>query len=193
MSTALLVIDLQPAVLGGYPAPKQHQVLAGARRALDFARSEAMAIVFVRLGFRGGVADVSPRNVLFSRVAALETFGEDHPSAGLHEDLGRRHEEPLLVKRRASAFSGTDLAILLRAWEVRHLVLAGIATSGSILSTVREAADLDYQLTVLENACSDHDDEVHSLLCTKLLPMQSTVTTVENWTAHPRATAHSLI
>jgi nicotinamidase-related amidase len=38
---------------------------------------------------------------------------------------------------------------VLRAAGIDHLVLTGIATSGVVLSTLRQAADLDYRLTVL--------------------------------------------
>jgi nicotinamidase-related amidase len=181
MSTALLVIDIQPTVLDGYPPDKREQALDGACRALAFARAQAITVVFVRLGFRGGTDEVSPRNRLFSRIAAMEGFDEANPAAKLHDGLGRGAAEAVLVKRRASAFSGTDLGVLLRARELTHLVLAGVATSGSILSTVREAADQDYELTVLADACVDHQDDVHELLCAKVLPLQATVTTVQDW------------
>jgi nicotinamidase-related amidase len=43
-----------------------------------------------------------------------------------------------------SAFSGSDLDVLLRGLDADTLVLSGIATSGVVLSTLRQAADLDY-------------------------------------------------
>jgi len=43
---------------------------------------------------------------------------------------------------------------------VTRLVLTGIATSGVVLSTLREAADRDYELTVLADGCADADQEV---------------------------------
>jgi nicotinamidase-related amidase len=51
----------------------------------------------------------------------------------------------------------------------------GHATSGVILSTVRLAADLDYQLIVVEDGCADRDPEVHKLLMEKVFPRQATV------------------
>jgi nicotinamidase-related amidase len=39
----------------------------------------------------------------------------------------------------------------VRAYDTDHLVPAGIATSGVVPSTVREAADLDYRRTILED------------------------------------------
>ncbi|HEX5554366.1 MAG TPA: isochorismatase family protein [Chitinophagaceae bacterium] len=39
--------------------------------------------------------------------------------------------------------------MVLRSLGITHIVLAGIATSGVALSTLREAADKDYQITVV--------------------------------------------
>jgi nicotinamidase-related amidase len=86
-----------------------------------------------------------------------------------------------VTKRRVSAFTGSDLDVLLRARGTTHLVLAGIATSGVVLSTLRQAADLDYQLTVLADGCLDADPEVHRVLLAKVFPRQAEVTTIEEW------------
>jgi nicotinamidase-related amidase len=87
----------------------------------------------------------------------------------------------VVTKRRISAFSGSDLEVILRAKGIRHLVLAGIATSGVVLSTIRQAADKDYELTVLSDLCLDFDEEVHSMLIGKVFPRQAAVMTSEEW------------
>ena len=46
---------------------------------------------------------------------------------------------------------------------------------------LREAADKDYQLTVLADLCADMDDEVHRVLTEKVFPRQATVTTSKEW------------
>jgi Isochorismatase family len=86
-----------------------------------------------------------------------------------------------VVKKRVRAFSGSDLEVLLRSMGVNHLVLTGIATSGAVLSTLREAADRDYELTVLSDACADADEEVHRVLIGKVFPRQAEVIAVEEW------------
>ena len=86
-----------------------------------------------------------------------------------------------MIKRRVSAFSGSDLEVLLRAFSAKHLILSGVATSGVVLSTLREAADKDYALTVLSDCCADMDEEVHRVLTTKIFPRQAEVKTVDEW------------
>ena len=87
-----------------------------------------------------------------------------------------------MTKRRISAFTGSDLEVLLRGYGASSLVLAGVATSGVVLSTVRQAADLDFELMVLSDACADRDPEVHTVLTEKVFPKQATVLTVADWT-----------
>ncbi len=82
-----------------------------------------------------------------------------------------------------SAFAGSDLELVLRGAGADHLVLTGLATSGVVLSTLRQAADLDYRLTVLADACGDADEEVHRVLTEKVFPRQADVTTIDAWTA----------
>jgi nicotinamidase-related amidase len=72
---------------------------------------------------------------------------------------------------------------VLRSLGVDQLVLAGIATSGVVLSTLRQAADMDFGLTVLRDGCADPDEEVHRVLLDKVLARQATVVTVDEWIA----------
>jgi nicotinamidase-related amidase len=51
-----------------------------------------------------------------------------------------------------------------------------------VLSTLRQAADLDYGLIVLADACLDADPEVHRVLTEKVFPRQAEVSTVAQWT-----------
>jgi nicotinamidase-related amidase len=52
-----------------------------------------------------------------------------------------------------------------------------------VLSTLRQAADLDFGLTVLADGCLDADPEVHRVLMEKVFPHQADVTTVADWIA----------
>jgi nicotinamidase-related amidase len=52
-----------------------------------------------------------------------------------------------------------------------------------VLSTLRAAADLDFELTVLRDACADADPEVHRVLLDKVFPRQAEVVDVAAWAA----------
>lgn len=101
----------------------------------------------------------------------------------IHESVQPRPDEPIVTKLRVSAFAGSDLEVILRSRQIDTLVLSGIATSGVVLSTLREAADKDFALTVLSDACIDADPEVHRVLTEKVLPQQAEVIPVDAWVA----------
>lgn len=179
--TALLVMDFQRGVVESFG---DTSTLDAARRAVDAAREAGVLVVYVRVGFREGCPEVSADNRTFAAIASRgASFTEDAPATQIHDDLKPRADEPVVVKRRVSAFTGSDLDVVLRARGVRTLVLAGIATSGVVLSTLREAADRDFALTVLSDACADRDPEVHRVLLEKVFPRQAEVVTVDDWAA----------
>jgi nicotinamidase-related amidase len=72
--------------------------------------------------------------------------------------------EPVLGKTSFSAFATTNLDELLREQGVGKLIVAGVATSGAVLSTVRWAVDIGYQVTVCADACADPDPAAHAAL-----------------------------
>jgi nicotinamidase-related amidase len=151
--------------------------------AVTAARGAEIAVIFVRVAFRPGYAEASPRNKGFAAIAThgVDAFTLHSPSTQVHASLGPEPGEPVVVKKRVSAFAGSDLEVLLRSLEITHLVLTGVATSGVVLSTVREAADRDYGLIVLEDCCADADPEVHRVLVEKVFPRQADVMTTGAW------------
>jgi nicotinamidase-related amidase len=180
-TTALLLMDLQAGILGRFPTDPGF--VPRINTAAASARSAGFAVLWVKVGFRHGYPEVSPRNKSFSAVTASGVFTDTDPGADLHSDLEVRDTDVVVVKKRVSAFAGSDLEVVLRAAEVDSLVLAGVATSGVVLSTLRQAADLDFRLTVLADSCLDADDEVHRVLTEKVFPRQAEVTTVQAWAA----------
>jgi nicotinamidase-related amidase len=154
---------------------RQEILLERAEASLAAARRAALLVIFVVVRFREGYPEVSPRNKRFSALKAAGRLREGTSGAEIHARLAPRSGESVVTKRRVGAFSTTDLEAILRAHGITTLALSGIATSGVVLSTVRWAADLDYRLIVLADACADRDDEVHRVLTEKVFPAQATV------------------
>ena len=61
---------------------------------------------------------------------------------------------------------------------VTTLILAGLQTSGVVLSTVRDAADKDYRLILLSDCIHDPDEELHAVLMGQVFPRQADIITV---------------
>ncbi|MGH1550653.1 cysteine hydrolase family protein [Leifsonia poae] len=180
MTSALLLCDFQNGIAG---RPGMEGAVDAAARALDAARTRGIPVIFVRVAFRPGYPEVAASNLSFSAHAASagDLMHVDSPYTQIVDALAPGEEEPVVVKKRISAFAGSDLDVLLRGLGADELVIGGISTSGVVLSTVRQAADLDFRLAVLADACADADPEVHRVLTEKVFPRQAAVVTVDEW------------
>ena len=172
--TAVLCMDYQAGIVANFAAAAADGLLPRAASLLAAAREAKAMVVYVIVGFRPGFPEVSPRNQSFSTIkqrAALFAgeAGQVHPAVAPQPD------DVTVTKHRVGAFTGTDLDMILRAHDVETLVLFGIATSGVVLSTVRQAADADYRLIVVRDCCADADPEVHACLLDKVFQRQTTV------------------
>ncbi len=178
--SALMVMDVQNGIVDRYGNPEGLQPVQFAVRS---ARAHGIAVIFVRVAFRPGYPDVSPDNRSFSSIRQMGGMIETDHATQIWQGVQPEGDEVVVVKRRVSAFTGSGLEVILRAQNVDHLILCGIATSGVVLSTLRQAADLDYRLTVLSDACLDSDPEVHRLLIEKVFVRQAEVLSVAQWDA----------
>jgi nicotinamidase-related amidase len=177
-TTAFLFMDFQNGVMPRV-GDRADEILRHAKSILDAARAAGACVVFVRVAFRAGYPELSDRNPMAAMVKTSGMLQLDSPEAQIIDALAPRPAEPVVVKHRVGPFAGTDLAPILRAHGADTLVLLGVSTSGVVLSTVRHAADEDYRVVVVEDACADPDAEVHRVLMEKVLSRQATVTRSE--------------
>jgi nicotinamidase-related amidase len=180
-STALLIMDVQQSIAERFAGEEGY--LPRLAAAIGAARRAGIAVIYVTIAFRPGYPEVSPRNPTFAGIRGTGRYIDGDPGSRIHPAIAPAPGEVIISKRRVSAFAGSDLDMVLRAGGTDSLVLAGIATSGVVLSTVRQAADLDYRLTVLADGCLDADPEVHRVLLGKVFARQAQVTSVADWIA----------
>lgn len=181
-NTALLIMDMQVEIVSRYA--QAADILPSVNTAIAGAHAAGIPVIYVAVAFRAGNPEMSPRNKIFRPRPASSPAPIPPTSMEIHPAIAPQPADILVIKRRVSAFSGSDLEVVLRAQDITHLVLCGVSTSGVVLSTLREAADKDYQLTVLADCCADRDEEVHRVLLSKVFPMQADVLQARDWTAH---------
>jgi nicotinamidase-related amidase len=179
--SALLVMDVQNGIVQRFA--EKPEVMIPFQNAVSTARRVGIPVIFVRVAFRDGYPEVSKKNKMFSVITEHGNMTISDSSTQIHHSVAPLPDEPVVTKLRVSAFAGSDLDVILRARGIDKLILTGIATSGVVLSTLREAADKDYRLVVLSDACLDADPEVHRVLVEKVFPRQADVLTVSEWAA----------
>ena len=171
--TALLVMDYQGGILSRLGTAES--LLASAADAIAVVRGHGGQIGYVRVAFEDADYDAVPPHSRFASVG--QDMHSDSPATAVHDSVAPEPGDITVRKTRVGAFSTTDLDQQLRDRGITTLILAGISTSGVVLSTVRDAADRDYQVLVLADACADPAPGVHEFLTEKIFPRQARVIT----------------
>lgn len=181
-NTALLLLDLQQGVLD-ILSEEEIDYLTRITNLIAKARSASIPIIYIRTAFRPGYSDLSPNNPMQARVAQLPggKFIEGDQSTAFPPSIGPLANDVVITKSRVSAFTGTDLEVVLRSLGVDSLVMCGIATSGAVLATMIQAVDRDYRVTVLGDACLDRKREVHRVLVEEVFALQVRILECEQW------------
>lgn len=74
-------------------------------------------------------------------------------------EVAPRQGEPVVVKRRYSAFYGTDLELLVRGLRAETVFLLGVNTNNCVLATAYDAFSRDLRVVVLADACGSMNGE----------------------------------
>lgn len=175
--TALLVMDYQPGIISRLDDPET--LIAKAQQAISLARERGAHVGYVRVAFADSDLEDMPET---SRMGALakatgDALHADSPATQIHPDVAPEEGDIVVRKVRVGAFSTTDLADQLADRGVRNLILAGVSTSGVVLSTVRDAHDRDYRVFVLADATADTQPGLHEFLTERIFPRQAHVIT----------------
>ena len=155
--TVVVIMDYQNDIVKNVSG----EVIQKASQVLEGARQVGIPVIYVI--HRGG------------------RFETSTPGTEIHPGVAPSPGDRVIAKTRTSPFSTTRLDVLLREMGRDTLVLMGVSTSGCVLSTVRWAADINYNLMVVRDACDDPDSEVHRVLIEKIYPRQGTVLTAEEF------------
>jgi len=182
-TTALLVMDCQEGIVESLLPSEKARVLAHVARAIDAARKAPIPIIYVVVQFREGYPEISERNVVFSGIKQGGRLKEGAPDAQICPAIAPQPGDLVVTKKRISAFTGSDLEVILRANGIDTLVLTGVSSRGVVESTARCAFDLDYRIVVLGDCCSDRDPEANEIALQWMLPWVSTVAATSDFEA----------
>jgi nicotinamidase-related amidase len=174
----LVVIDMQRRHLDpevGYHLLDPRtipRVVAAAEKALGAARAHRVPVVHVATCSRGPVSwgAVERANPFFAYQTGKPIPGLGRPRqsgrnvegsvyAEILPEVAPRQGEPVVVKRRYSAFYGTDLELLVRGLRTETVFLLGVNTNNCVLATAYDAFSRDLRVVVLADACGSMNGE----------------------------------
>ena len=160
--TALVVVDLQKGTIGSLPMAHPAEDVIG--------RAAELAVAFRQRGLP--VALVRHAGNPAGRTQYSQGGGDWPPDlTELMPGLGAEPGDLQVTKHSWSAFATTGLDATLRALGVTQVVIAGVATSYGIESTVRDAYDRGYHVTIAADATTDPTPEGHRNSLDRVFPV----------------------
>lgn len=163
--TAVMVIDMQNTFVskGGMFERSGRDMSAIARtiepnkNIIKAARDKGVKVVYAVHRLTSNLREVGP----FSRFRFNAGLSPEMKNSSILEgtwgteiidELKPRDDEMVIVKRRFSAFSGTELDMMLRTFDIRYLIFTGVATNVCVESSLREASHLQYLPVLVKDA-----------------------------------------
>jgi nicotinamidase-related amidase len=184
-STAFMIMDIQDGILSRMP--DTDALLDRIENTLAAARAAGLHIGYVRVAFADEDFAAIPAHSSFAAIAADDAMRAgmhaDAPTTAINARVAPAEGDIVVRKQRVGPFTTTDLQVQLEARGITTLVLAGLSTSGVVLSTVRQAADLDYRVVVVEDLVGDPNAEAHAVLTQQIFPRQGEVVSSSEFAA----------
>lgn len=161
LNTALIVIDLQKGIVNGNFIHPIAMVIDRTRSLIDGFRAKNLPVVLVNVAGRPpGRTEQGPRgNVSFS-----------DGWTDLLPQLDQQPSDIVVMKRSWGAFATTDLERQLKARGVTQVVVIGVATSGGVEATARQAYELGFNVTLALDAMTDLREEAHEYSIGNVFP-----------------------
>ena len=169
--TALIVVDLQNAVVGLDTAHPTADIVARSAELAAAFRARGLPVVLVNAtGGAPGRAEVQRAGGMLRAENA----------ADLVPELDQQPSDILVSKQTWGAFHNTQLDAELQKRGVTQVVVTGIATTAGVESTVRAAHEHGYNVTIATDAVTDMNAEAHENTVARIFPrIGETGTTAE--------------
>lgn len=185
--TALLLVDYQNMIVDRV-GPSGSRTITVAAELRSWAERQGIPVIVATVALE---QLPPPHSKFYSHAGGLieliktkPELGEVHPQVSKttvkSQEVASHH-----VTRRlglVSALNSDGIVDLLERLGTRSLLVAGLSTSGCVLSTARDANEKGYVVTVVEDACADPAPGVHEALVAHVLPMTANVVSLAELT-----------
>ena len=134
-------------------------VIPGIKQLLNYFRSNKLDVIFVTVGSeQPDYSDVS-QNLRKLFQDFNNTEGQIEHT--ILKELKPKSGELVINKTTVSVFNSTNLEEILRDRGKTSLVFTGISTSQCVETSARDAFDLGFRCTLIEDCCAEDDASQH--------------------------------
>lgn len=155
----LIVIDMLNDFLTKWTNSDRERLISEINELVQIMRKTSLPVIWVRQEFEPDLSDAFAE----MRAKNIHTVIKGTTGCQIDSQLTIAPSDIVIVKKRYSAFYGTDLDDLLARLHPDGIVIAGINTHACIRTTVIDAYQRDW-LVVLATDCVDSYDREHHCL-----------------------------
>lgn len=182
--SALVVIDIigaftNPDLPLGAPLDRE---IGHIQTLLGAARQHAVPIFFTSVAYED--RDLADAGIWALKQGGVMTLRAGTPEVEVDPRLGRRADEPVIVKKYASAFFGTDLLTRLITRQVDTLIVTGCTTSGCVRATAVDGLQNGLRVMVVREAVGDRAQAAHDQSLFDLQAKYADVVSADQVLAH---------
>ena len=171
--TAVVVVDMQNAFvseggmfdLRGLDISGSRSIIPTISQFLEKSRSAGLPVYYVCHVLSPDLREVGPSSSFWYK--SVRMFRENPQwsdrflirgtwGADITEELSPAENDIIVEKPRFSGFYETNFDLLLRARNIKHMVVTGCATNICVEATIRDAANLNYFPILISDACSNN-------------------------------------
>ena len=161
MTVATIFIDMQVDFFLPHPRLTRNrlQLATNVNALATIARRNGSHVIWVKQVFAADLHD-APLDV---KRGGHRIVIEGTDGAKLLSEIEVEPTDFILIKKRYSAFFGTNLDSILDGLACKRIVVAGVNTHACVRATVIDAYQRDYDVLLAQDCIDSHDEQHHSI------------------------------
>ena len=164
MKSAVIIIDMQNGFIEeNSPLCIKHakETIPNISDVIKKAHSRNIPVIYVTRIYREDGSDVEKcRFDNWNKLKPLTLSAKGALSADMPSEFEVLDTDYKIIKPRFSAFFNTELDLILRRLNIKHLYLCGTTTPNCIRTTCYDALSLDYEVSIINDCTSSRTMEV---------------------------------
>lgn len=160
--SALLIIDMEYGFFDKSSplyVENSHEIVPNIKKILNLFRKKKLPVIFIKREHRKSGVDIDKTRIkIFKENRGI--ISENDRSSEIIKELQPKNNEIIIIKKRWSAFFGTELDLILRRLNIKNLIITGVQTPNCIRATVFDALSYDYDVVVISDGTASNTTKI---------------------------------
>ena len=165
-----------------HPQIEKNNSIKNAQKVLKAARDKGMLTIFVNIGWREGFPEL-PEDQFYPLLQGAKDENKGIIGSwdvDVIDALKPAKGELIVINFGSDSFEGTDLDKILRVNNIGHIYVSGQCIEHVVETTVKRAANMGYNATIVKDAMSGFTDSNYNAMM-DILPLYSKVITANEF------------